>query len=92
MEKTIKKKILSQFFEDVMRGRKNFELRKDEDDIQRNDVLILNEYDGEKYTGNYVVRKVDYVLRNCPQYGLMQGYCIIGLGETIDYDYGNVYR
>lgn len=91
MNKTIEKKILPQYFTDVMRGRKNFELRKDEDNIQCNDVLILNEYDGEKYTGNYVVRKVNYVLRDCPQYGLMQGYCIIGLGEVIDYDYSNVF-
>lgn len=86
MSKTIEKKILPQYFQDVMSGRKNFELRKDEDDIQPNDLLVLKEYDGEKYTGSYVSKGVDYVLRDCPQYGLMKGYCVIGLGETFDYD------
>lgn len=77
--KTIEKKILKQYFRDVYNGKKTFELRKDEDNVQENDLLILREYDGEDYTGNMIMRKVSYVLRNCPQYGLMDGYCIIGM-------------
>lgn len=84
MYKTIEKKILPKYFEEVMSGRKNFELRKDEDDIQINDLLILKEFDGGKYTGHFVAKGVDYVLRDCEEYGLMKGYCIIGLGFTYD--------
>ena len=75
--KTVRKKILPEYFNAVQEYRKNFELRKDEDNIQIGDELILEEWDGE-YTGNYTWRKVTYVLRNVPEYGLKDGYCIIG--------------
>lgn len=78
MIRTIEKKILPKYFEDVRTGRKQFELRKDEDNIQVNDELVLREWDGEEYTGNHVALQVRYVLRNVPEYGLMDGYCIIG--------------
>lgn len=82
MSKIVYKKILPQYFADVSNGTKTFELRKDEDDIQVDDMLILNEFDGKAYTGQYVGADVKYVLRDCPQYGLMQGFCIIGLSEV----------
>ncbi len=73
----IRKKILPEYFEAVQENRKKFELRKDEDNIQVGDELILEEWNGE-YTGNYTWRKVTYVLRNVQEYGLKDGYCIIG--------------
>lgn len=78
MSKVIKKKILPNYFTDVKEQRKNFEIRKDEDDIKAGDLIVLCEWDGEKYTGNKIMRTVKYVLRNVPQYGLAEGYCIIG--------------
>lgn len=75
--KTVRKKILPEYFEAVQENRKKFELRKDEDNIQAGDELILEEWNGE-YTGRYTNRKVTYVLRNVPEYGLNDGYCIIG--------------
>jgi len=75
----IKKKILPEYFEAVRDGRKTFELRKDEDNIQVGDLLILREWDGVKFTGRAIYADVMYVLRNVPQYGLMDGYCIIGI-------------
>ena len=68
---------MPEYFNAVQEYRKNFELRKDEDNIQVGDELILQEWNGE-YTGNYTWRKVTYVLRNVPEYGLKDGYCIIG--------------
>lgn len=79
MSKTVHKKILPEYFELVRKGIKRFELRKDEDDIQPNDFLVLDEWDGANYTGRYFACTVIYVLRNVPQYGLQEGYCIIGL-------------
>ena len=77
--KTIEKKILPQYYKEVVAHRKMFELRKDEDDIQTGDWLILREWDGEKYTGHQTKREVTYVLRNCPEYGLADGFCVISM-------------
>lgn len=77
--KQIRKKILPQYLKEVWSGNKNFELRKDEDDAQVGDELILEEWEPENgYTWMFVRRDVLYVLRNVPEYGLMDGYCIIG--------------
>lgn len=76
--KTVKKKILSQYFKDVKERKKNFEIRKDEDNIQVGDLLILEEWDGKSYTGSALIEHVKYVLRDVPEYGLMPGYCIVG--------------
>lgn len=75
--KTVRKKILPEYFSAVRAREKNFEIRLDEDDIQVGDLLILEEWDGY-YTGEVVRRYVKYVLRNAPALGLMDGYCIIG--------------
>lgn len=74
----VTKKILPEYFRAVKEYRKNFEIRKDEDDVKVGDIMILQEWDGDKYTGYGVSREVKYVLRNVPEYGLMPGYCIIG--------------
>lgn len=76
--KDVSKKILPKYFKEVYEGRKNFELRKDEDDIQAGDRLYLREWNGKSYTGNGFVVIVKYVLRDVPEYGLSKGYCIIG--------------
>lgn len=77
--KQIRKKMLPQYLKEVWSGNKNFELRKDEDDAQVGDELILEEWEpGKGYTGAIAKRIVTYVLRNVPEYGLMDGYCIIG--------------
>ena len=76
--KSIEKKILPKYFRAVRKEEKNFELRKDEDDAQPGDVLILMEWEAGEYTGRTEVRRIRYVLRNVPEYGLMPGYCIIG--------------
>ena len=75
--KTVEKKILPKYFNEVASGRKRFELRKDDEGIQIGDIIVLREYDGD-YTGRSITATVSYVLRNCPEWGLMEGYCIIG--------------
>lgn len=77
--KIIRKKILPKYFLAVELGYKNFELRKDEDDIQVGDDIILCEWEEDKgYSGASIRKTVKYVSRNVPEYGLMEGYCIIG--------------
>ena len=37
------------------------------------------EWDGEKYTGREQLCDVTYVMRHCPEYGIMDGYCILSI-------------
>lgn len=77
--KAIRKKISPIYFDAVESRQKNFEIRKDDDDVQVGDKLVLGEWkETYGYTGRFVTRKVKYVLRNVPEYGLREGYCIIG--------------
>lgn len=72
-------KILPEYFEQVMAGNKWFELRKDDRDYKVGDYIILREWDGSDYTGrNLQGISIRYILRNVPEYGLMDGYCILG--------------
>jgi len=61
----IKKKIWPQYFDAVASGKKKFELRLNDFDIQEGDTLILEEWDPEKtaYTGRSVEKKATYVAR-----------------------------
>lgn len=77
--KKIEKKVLPEYYKEIRSHRKMFELRKDDSDYKVGDILILREWDGEKYTGTVVRREITYILRNCPEYGLMDGYCILSL-------------
>ncbi len=82
----IKKKILPDHFCDVFNGVKTFELSKDEEEIKPGDVLDLLEWDKGTYTGRNIRCNVTYVLRDCPENGLKNGYCIIGfeaVGEVV---------
>ena len=87
MIKKIYKKILPEYFSAVLSGQKTFELRKDEDNIQVGDLLILREWDGERYTGRAINADVMYVLRNVPQFGLMEGFCVIGIRTLLPCPY-----
>lgn len=59
----IKKKIWPEYFEAVHSGKKNFELRLNDFDVNEGDVLVLEEWDPEtkKYTGRSCERTVTYV-------------------------------
>ena len=71
-------KILPEFFQAVYEGRKRFEIRKDDRSFEVGDEIILREWDGENFTRRFFCAYIKYILRNCEQYGLKQGYCIIG--------------
>jgi len=71
-------KISTKYYDDVMMGRKNFELRKNDRDYQGGDIFVLREYDNGNYTGRYFIQIIGYILKDCPQYGLIDGYCIFG--------------
>lgn len=86
--KTIEKKILPRYYDKVRRHEKMFEIRKDEDNIQVGDAIVLREWNGKDYTGHQTKREVTYVLRGdeAVEYGVKDGYCIIGL-QIPGYDF-----
>ena len=77
--KTIWKKILPWYFEAVRNGSKTFEIRKDEDGFEVGDHILLCEWSGTAYTGFTLEAEITYILRDAEQYGLMPGFCILGI-------------
>lgn len=69
-------KILPQHMEYVLNNRKNFELRKNDRDFKIGDIFALREFSDGEYTGRYYIGSIGYILKDCPQYGLANGYCI----------------
>lgn len=59
-------KTLPEYFEAVIKGEKLFEVRKNDRNYQRGDLLALNEYDkkGKAYTGRSCLVYVDYILND----------------------------
>lgn len=59
----IEKKIFTEYFEEVKKGAKTFELRLNDFEINEGDTLLLREWDPETktYTGREIEKKVGYV-------------------------------
>ena len=59
----IKKKTWPELFEAVLSGKKNFDLRLNDFDVNEGDTLILEEYDPktQEYTGRKIEKKVTFV-------------------------------
>ena len=61
----IKKKIWPEYFELVSSGKKKFELRLNDFDVNEGDALLLEEWDPKtnQYTGRKIEKKVGFVLK-----------------------------
>ncbi len=61
----IRKKIWPEYFEQILSGKKKFELRLNDFEIQEGDTLVLEEWNPEKkeYTGRKIEKKVAYILK-----------------------------
>ena len=61
--KTIEKKIWPEYYEAVASGKKKFELRLNDFNIEEGDTLILKEWDPEtkEYTGREIAKKITFV-------------------------------
>lgn len=61
----IKKKTWPKNFEQVLQGKKKFDMRLADFDIKKGDILVLEEWDPEtkKYTGRKIEKKVNFVLK-----------------------------
>ena len=90
-------KIKPEYYKDVECGLKKFELRKNDRNFQVGDILMLIKLDSEGNETDQVIRvKVNYILKDCPQYGLKDGYAILGIdtgnriGGTVTLSNGDV--
>ena len=70
-------KILPEYFTAVACGAKTFEVRKDDRPFNVGDILELQEYDGEIYTGRTLDVIATYILRDTCY--CKEGFCIIGI-------------
>ena len=62
---TIEKKVWPEYFEKVISGEKNFELRLADWQCRVGDVLVLREWEPKikEYTGRQIEKEVGYVLK-----------------------------
>ena len=70
-------KIGKTFFEDVVSGRKKFELRKNDRNFREGDGIVLHEMDNGQPTGQTAEVEIIYMLQDYT--GLEEGYCILGI-------------
>lgn len=79
-----KLKTYKEYYEEVVSGRKTFEIRKNDRNFQVADILILEEVEfikGETIpTGNSVKVEVTYIL-NDGVFGLDSQYCIMSIKQ-----------
>ena len=85
----IEKKVQSPYFDAILKGDKNFEVRLNDFECNEGDILVLREWDPEKkdYTGRTLEKKVTYIVRtkDLPFWSKEEveknGYQIIGFRE-----------
>ena len=73
-------KIESIYFEEVLKGNKNFEIRKNDRDFHKGDTLVLRELKNsdEEYTGRQIVADVTFITT----YGQAPGFVVMGIKVT----------
>jgi ParB family chromosome partitioning protein len=69
-------RLASIYFNDVVSGKKPFELRKNDRDYKEGDILEMMEFKDGKNTGRSIKVLVTYLLQDYT--GLEDGYCIMG--------------
>jgi len=64
----IKKKTWPKYFQEILEGKKKFEVRLADFEIKEGDTLILEEYNPEtkKYTGRAIKKEVGFVTKFNP--------------------------
>lgn len=73
-------KIAAMYYEDVVSGKKSFELIKNDRGYKQGDKLIMLEFKDGKHTGRIVNADIVYMLEDYT--GLAEGYCILGIQVT----------
>ena len=81
MNKTHSLKINYDYYLAIKQGFKQFEIRKNDRDFKKGDfikfVVLLKE--GNALSEDTETYEITYMLKDVPQYGLKDGYCILGI-------------
>ena len=81
-------KITPEYFQDVVSGKKKFEVRENDRGFLLGDILHLKEYDLEnkRYTGQKVIVEIIYLLENFD--GLKENYVVLGISDwkAVDFE------
>lgn len=69
-----------EYFRDVIRGFKSFEVRKNDRDFQLGDRLLLKEFEpkSKSYTGKEFLFKITYILDG-GGFGIKKGFCVMSI-------------
>lgn len=84
-------KIKHEYMREIWLSRKTFELRKNDRDFQQGDIVhfsVISEYKTEPYPDAdlYVIT---YVLKDVPEYGLAEGYCVFGIRRLVQHEFSS---
>lgn len=71
-------KIYPKYFEDVISGKRKFEIRKNDRKFRVGDILILKEWDNIKYSGREARAEVIYLIDD-KFVGIQPGYVVMGI-------------
>lgn len=71
-------KIYPKYFDAVLNGNKQFEIRKNDRNFQVGDNIFLREWDNIKYSGRTIFAEITYVLDD-KFIGLTEGYVALGI-------------
>ena len=80
MNKTHSLKINYDYYLAIKQGFKQFEIRKNDKDFKKGDFIkfvVLEE--GNVLSEDTETYEITYVLKDVPQYGLKDGYCILSI-------------
>ncbi len=63
MNREIRKKVWPEYFEKILKEEKKFEIRLADFDVEKGDILILEEFNpiSKQHTGRSIKRKVTYI-------------------------------
>jgi hypothetical protein len=72
-----KLKCTNPFFQQTLKGQKNWELRKNDRNYQIGDWIILQEHapESDEFSGNFIAGQIVNILQDSE--GLKKGYCIL---------------
>lgn len=71
------------YYQEILDGRKRFEIRINDRGYAVGDLLCLQEYDpaSKTHTGRELWRQVSFIVQN--QFGLPDGVCVMSLNENL---------
>ena len=78
---THKLKVWSEYMDDLLNGKKSFEVRLNDRNFQVGDILILEEYDKEKkeYLSRNLSVEVTYLLNNKVFDAIKEGFVVMAI-------------